>query len=358
MEIPGFEQCEKSAESGFVSYWQAFQRSLNRHVTLMLVRPDAVADPAVRRSFLRDIRVLAGLKHLALFQVYDVLEMDAALVVVVEHLSGVTLRQYVRQQGLVDEEKALTIARWMAEGLSHVYEKTGLVHLALTPDQIWIDAGGQVKILGFGFRDIFEKIGYAASDIPFLAPEQVQRQSADFRADLYAVGALLYYMITGRAPFEGNSSEEILRLIVKGQLPAPMTFVKASTLAVNQHMARLMMKEPARRPVGWFATMQEMDKVLNGAKFLVSSRKGGLSAILLPSMTARARATEKEGAAAAARSAGATRLANASTVAAVLLVMAFWGWLGWRLWKMPPPELEEPPVRSTPAVGPDEEALP
>ncbi len=340
MEIPGFEKCEKIAESGFVSYWQAFQQSLNRNVTLVLLRPDVVANPEARRSFLRDIRVVAGLKHAALFHVYDVLELDAALVVVVEHLTGVTLRHYVRQRGAVGEAKAVTVARWVAEGLSHVYEKTGLVHMALTPDHVWIDAGGQVKILGFGFHDIFEHIGYSPAELPFLTPEQVQRQSTcDYRADFYAVGALLYYMITGRPPFEGYSSEQMLSLIVKGQLPAPMTLLKESSLPVNQLLSRLMMKDPANRYAGWLSVMQEMDKVLGGAKFLLSGKKGGLSTILLPP-TGRPRVADtKEPANAAPKPAEFAPSFNFTTPAVILLVLIFWGWIGWRLWEMPPPAM-------------------
>jgi serine/threonine protein kinase len=339
MEIPGFEQCEKISESGFASYWTAFQRSLNRHVTLVLLRPDAVSDPKSRQAFLRDIRIVAGLKHPALFQVYDVVEMDATLVVTVEHLTGLTLRHYVRQRGVIKGPKALTIVRWVAEGLSHVYDKTGLVHLALTPDQIWINAEGQVKILGFGFHDIFERIGYSQADVPFLSPEQVKHHAAcDFQTDLYALGALLYYMVTGQVPFEGNSSEEMLNLTVTGQLPAPSLAANGGTVALNQLMARLMMKDPQNRYPGWIPAMQEMDKVLDGAKFLTSSKKGGLSTILLASPN-RARPTESpEKPTAESDKPPVSKASMATTLLVLALFAGFWLWIGIVLWRMPPPE--------------------
>lgn len=350
MEVPGFEHCEKTAESGFVSYWQAYQRSLDRQVTLMILRPDAVADPDVRQAFLRDIRIMASLKHPALFQVYDVVELDAALAVVMEHLTGTPLRHYVRQRGHAEEPKALTIARWVAEGLCFVYEKTGLVHRVLTPDQVWIDADGQVKMVGLGFHAIVEKIGYSAADLPFLAPELIRRRDdPDYRADLYALGALLYFMVTGRAPFEGYSAEQMISLAVKGQVPAPMTLTDGSSMAFNQFLARMMMKEPAHRYAGWRTAMQEMDKVLDGAKFLLSGRKvGGISTILMPLSGAPARgagtgAASSPGARAAApRPADARPGAGLVTAGALLLVAAFWGWTGWRLWRLPPPALDPP----------------
>jgi serine/threonine protein kinase len=348
MEIPGFEQCEKIAESGFASYWKAFQSSLNRHVTLVVMRPDAVANPESRRYFLRDIRIVAGLKHPALFQVYDVLEMDASLVVIVEHVSGVTLRQYVRQRGRVGGEKALTVVRWIAEGLSHVYEKTGLVHLSLTPDQIWIDETGQVKILGFGFNDIFERIGYSALDVPFLSPEQVQhRIPFGFSADLYSLGSLFYFMLTGRPPFDGNSSEQILDLIVKAQLPAPMSLVTGTTMAQNQLLVRLMMKESEERYAGWIPAMQVMDKVLDGAKFL-PGKKGGLSTILLASSGPPKRGG---GLTPSILPPPPEPLSTASVVRLLLILGAVLGlliWIGFTLWNMPPPALV-PELGSEPA---------
>ncbi|MFO7535097.1 MAG: serine/threonine-protein kinase [Kiritimatiellia bacterium] len=350
MEIPGFEQCEKIAESGFASYWKAFQTSLNRHVTLVVVRPDAVANPDSRGAFLRDIRIVAGLKHPALFQVYDVLEMDASLVVIVEHVSGVTLRHYVRQRGRVGGEKALTVVRWIAEGLSHVYEKTGLVHLSLTPDQIWIDEAGQVKILGFGFNDIFERIGYAPADVPFLSPEQVRhRIPCGFEADLYSLGSLFYFMLTGRPPFDGNSTEEILDLIVKAQLPAPMSLVTGTTMAQNQLLVRLMMKEPEERYPGWSPAMQAMDKVLDGAKFLPRNR-GGLSTILL---AGSARPKRAGGFTPSMLPPPPAPLSTASVVRLLLILGAVAGlliWIGFTLWSMPPPVAE---VGTTPVVASD-----
>ncbi len=338
MEIPGFEQCEKIAESGFASYWQAFQRSLDRHVTLVLLRPDAVSDPQSRHAFLRDIRIVAALKHPALFQVYDVIELDATLVVCVEHLTGLTLRQYVRQRGVIKGPKALTIIRWVAEGLSHVYDKTGLVHLALTPDQIWINAEGQVKILGFGFHDVFERIGYSRNDVPFLSPEQVQhRTTCDFQADLYALGGLLYYMLTGRVPFEGNTSEETLSLTLTGQLPAPNLQANGGTVSLNQLLARLMMKDSQNRYPGWVPAMQEMDKVLDGAKFLTNAPKGGMSTILLSS-PARSRPPESPGKRdAAPANPPVSKTSVATTILVLALVVGGWLWLGAVLWRMPPP---------------------
>lgn len=336
MEISGFEQSEKIAESGFASYWKAYQTSLDRHVTLVVLRPDAVADEKARRAFLRDIRIMAGLKHPALFQIYDVMELDATLVVVVEHLAGLTLRQYVRQRGQVKGEKALTIVRWVAEGLSHVYEKTGLLHLALTPDQVWINGEGEVKILGFGFSDIFERIGYSAADIPFLSPEQVQHRSPyDFPSDMYSLGAILYYMLAGRVPFEGNSSEEIVGLIVSGQLPAPSG--PGVTMAIQQVLVRMLMKEPGNRYPGWLPAMQEMDKILDGAKFLPGAKKSTFSTILMPPVS---RSTAARATAAPTRAPEHPPVSSASVfmvLTVIAAVLGFWGWVGFTLWRMPAP---------------------
>jgi hypothetical protein len=357
MEIPGFEQLEKIAESGFASYWQGYQRSLDRHATLVVMRPDSVSDPEARRAFLRDIRIVAGLKHPAIFQVYDVMELDATLIVSVEHLSGLTLRQYVRQRGAVRPEKALTIARWVAEGLGHLYEKTGLAHLALTPDQIWINSEGQVKILGFGFSDILQRIGYSHLDVPYLSPEQVQHQPCDSRSDAYALGAVLYFMLTGHSPFEGNSPEQILGLIVKGQLPAPLAPGAGNATAINQLLYRVMMKDPEKRYPGWLPAMQDMDKILDGAKFLSTVRKGGLSTIILAPPAAG-----KPGVSAAAPDAAPPPVSKSSMATSLLVlgvIAALWLWIGVTLWRMPPPVQPSgspAPESTEPYVDPAERA--
>jgi hypothetical protein len=291
---------------------------------------------------------VAGLKHQSLFQIYDVTEMDATLVVTVEHLSGLTLRQYVRQKGTVKPEKALTIVRWVAEGLNHVYDKTGLVHLALTPDQIWIDGEGQVKIMGFGFSTIFERIGYSPTDVPFLSPEQVQRQTpGDFQADLYSLGSILYYILTGRVPFEGDSSEQMLEQIVNGQLPAPAG--EGVSRALQQLLSRMMMKAPEDRYSGWLPAMQEMDKILDGAKFLPGGKKGALSTILVSAARARETATAIP----------VTRppVSSSSLITLFLIlaaVLGFWAWAGLTIWRMPPPIVTPDSAIPGPAVIPVE----
>ena len=137
MQIPGYEHFEQIGESPVATFWQAFQPELNRPVDIEFIKPQAILDPAVRAEFLLNVRAAAGVKHAAIAQIFDIREMGTTLAVAREHLTGFSLRQWLRQRGALKEEKALTIARWVAEGLNFLHAKTGFCHLALSPDFIW-----------------------------------------------------------------------------------------------------------------------------------------------------------------------------------------------------------------------------
>ena len=285
MHIPGFEHFEQTGESPVATFWQAFQTDLNRPVDIAIIKPQAIIDPAVRAEFLLNIRAAAGVKHSAIAQIFDIREMGTTLAVIQERLIGFSVRQWMRQRGFLKEEKALTIGRWVAEGLSFLHAKTGFSHLALTPDFIWLEPTGQVKLGGFGHHVLFEKLGRPPSDLGLLAPEQVIHDGppCSFRTDIYALGALLYLMVTGRVPFEDRPAEERPALILSGQVSAPQVLRRGETTqAFNQLLTRMMAKDPEERYNSWQALMQEMDRILDGAKYLIVTRRPPVSTIQLP----------------------------------------------------------------------------
>ncbi len=338
MQIPGYEQFEQTGESPVVTFWQAYQTDLSRAVDIEILKPQAILDPTVRAEFLLNVRAAAGVKHAAIAQIYDIREMGTTLAVAREHLSGFSLQQWLRQKGPLKEEKSLTIARWVAEGLNFLYAKTGFCHLALSPDFVWLEPTGQVKVCGFGHHVLFEKLGRPLSEVGFLAPEQVAKDGApcSFRTDIYALGGLLYWLTTGRIPFEDCSAAERPALILAGQVSAPVVLQRGSTSqAFNQLLHRMMAKDPEDRYNSWPALMQEMDRILDGAKYLIMTRRPVASTIQLPPN-------------------GMTRLKTQETeVRRMAQEASFWTWAGFgvmatlaviflylliRLWALPPPE--------------------
>ena len=214
MQIPGFDIVEKLGEGGTGTVWRAFQLSLSRAVALKVIHPALAGDAALLGSLVERARQAANIKHADLAQILDVGTTDGVSYFVMEYVAGPSLDQTVSERGVMAHGDALRIVRHVAEALETAWHMSRVAHLDLRPENVMLDEDGTVKIVDLGlsvlgvpgFLEAGIRDGALSVHPHFLSPEQARGDAGpDCRSDIYSLGAILYFMLTGQRPFRDTA---------------------------------------------------------------------------------------------------------------------------------------------------------
>jgi TolB-like protein/Tfp pilus assembly protein PilF len=246
---------------GMGEVYRAKDSRLGREVAIKVLPTAFAADPERLRRFELEARSASALNHPNIVTVHDVGEHEGTPYVVLELLEGQTLRERLAA-GALGARKAAEYAVQIAHGLAAAHEK-GIVHRDLKPDNVFITRDGRVKILDFGLAKTgHETTGASATNAPtevgtepgvvmgtvgYMSPEQVRGQPADQRSDLFAFGAMLYEMLTGKRAFAGDSAVETMNAILNAEPPEPSRSQAEVTPALDRIVRRCLEKSPAER---------------------------------------------------------------------------------------------------------------
>jgi len=244
---------------GMGEVYRARDTRLGREVAVKLL-PDALAGQAERRArFEREARAVGNLNHPNLLTLFDVGSRGDAPYLVTELLDGETLRERLRR-GAIEPARALELAAGVARGLAAAHER-GVVHRDLKPENLFVTRDGRIKILDFGLARMD---AHAGADLPtevgdavtvdgalvgtpaYMAPEQVSGRPVDPRADLFALGAVLFEMLTGRRLFAGATLESVLAAILHAPLP-DLAAEPRIPVSARRLLVRCLARDPARR---------------------------------------------------------------------------------------------------------------
>ncbi|HKB01784.1 MAG TPA: serine/threonine-protein kinase, partial [Gemmataceae bacterium] len=229
--------------------------TLKRRVAIKVMHPRLAADPAARARFLREAEAMARLDHEHVVPVYEASEDPAARVayLVMPFLQGEPLDARLKHEGRLPAAEVIRIGREAADGLQAAHDR-GLIHRDVKPANIWLDPRGKVKLLDFGLARVGEPDpelsvdGRVVGTPAYMAPEQARGEAVDYRADLFALGCVLYRMATGVAPFAGPSSVATLYSITTGPPPDPLTANPGLSAGLAALIKRLLAKNPVDRP--------------------------------------------------------------------------------------------------------------
>jgi serine/threonine protein kinase/tetratricopeptide (TPR) repeat protein len=242
-------------EGGMGAVFKGRDSVLGRNVAVKVLPERLRRDPPARARFEREARLLAALSHPNILAIHDVGEDADTVFVVMEYLEGLTLRDRLRSGPLAPDE-ALPYALDVARGLAAAHAK-GIVHRDLKPENVFLPVTGPLRILDFGIARIephgapmdtnadtcLTEPGVMLGTVAYMSPEQLRGLEADARSDVFAFGALLYEMLSGRAPFAGPSSVDIMSAVLTQEAP-PL----APQLAHADAIVRVCLdKEPNRR---------------------------------------------------------------------------------------------------------------
>ncbi len=227
----------------------AVQESLERRVALKLLAPRLATDAAFVRRFQTEARAAASLSHPNVVVVYDVGEADGWHFIAMEHMERGSLEARVTREGPLPWRVAVLVLAEACAGLVYA-EQRGIVHRDIKPANLMQNAAGTTKIADLGLaQPVLGEGGGAAVGTPhFVSPEQARGLPADKRSDLYSLGATAYRLLTGRTPFDGATTREILRAVF-AESPAPVSrHAPDVPMELDRLVARLLQKDPAERP--------------------------------------------------------------------------------------------------------------
>ena len=247
-----FRVLELLGVGGMGVVYVAEDTRLDRKVALKVPLPEHALDASARRRFLHEARSAGALDHPNLCAIHEVGESDDGhLFLAMPLYRGETLRTRLEREATLPPERAIDVARQIARGLSAAHE-AGIVHRDLKPGNVMILPDGSVKILDFGLAKAraqgMSVSRSLAGTAAYMAPEQVRGQPVDGRTDLWALGVVLYEMVTGRKPFEGEHDASLAHAIVHCD-PVPPSAVRDDLPAgLEALVLALLSKEPAARP--------------------------------------------------------------------------------------------------------------
>jgi eukaryotic-like serine/threonine-protein kinase len=255
MESLGAYRIERLlGEGGMGKVYEAEERLSGRRVALKVLRPELARSEPARRLFENEMSVLARLDHPNVVRCLACAEIEGDLVMALELLEGRTLRQLLATDGPLDWQRALGIVQQIANALAAAHEhETPIVHRDLKPENVMILDDGRVKVTDFGIAKVLAALGNATTHsvgtLQYMSPEQIDAAPIDARSDLYALGLVLYELLTGRPPFESSSPRELLNMqCTKAAPPLPESVRRALPRGIERLLFELLEKSPSERP--------------------------------------------------------------------------------------------------------------
>jgi eukaryotic-like serine/threonine-protein kinase len=227
---------------------------LDRPVAIKLLPPTKASDPKLRERFLREARTAAKLSHPNIIPIHAVEEIGGFVFFAMAYIEGETLTERVRQRGPLPPSEASRVLRDVAWALAYAHGQ-GVVHRDVKPDNILLENNGRVLVADFGIASIVAgaaglTTGEVVGTPEFMSPEQALGEAVDARSDLYSLGIVGFFMLSGTLPFEAEKATDVLAKQVTEPAPALGTIAPLVPRRLAQAIDRCLVKEPGERPEG------------------------------------------------------------------------------------------------------------
>jgi YVTN family beta-propeller protein len=251
-EVLGYRIEALLGRGGMGVVYRAYDPRLKRSVALKLVVPELAADTRFRERFLAESELAASLEHPNVVPVHDAGEVDGQLAIAMRYVAGSDLKTLLREQGALPPARAIAICAQVADALDAAHER-GLVHRDVKPSNVLLDQREHVYLADFGLTRRLAEHGLPVGEglslgtPAYAAPEQIQAEPVDGRADVYSLGCLLYECLTGEVPFARESELALLWAHLEEQPPRPSERNPALPKAIDAVIAKALAKEPGQR---------------------------------------------------------------------------------------------------------------
>ena len=249
--IRGRYQIEKLvARGGMATVYLAEDNRLDRKVAIKVIHPHLANDKSFREKFVREAKIAARLSHPNLVNVFDQAEDGDVVFLAMEYVSGITLRDALDKFGALSASRALDVFEPMVAALAAAHA-AGVLHRDLKPENVLLSDDGKVKLSDFGLaRPISAQTqtGAVVGTVAYLSPELVSRGVADARSDIYAAGIMLFELLTGRQPFQGEQAVHVALQHANSEVPAPSSLNDTIPELLDELVLWATAKLPQNRP--------------------------------------------------------------------------------------------------------------
>ena len=246
--LGGYQLEEEIGRGSMGIVYRGKQIALGREVAVKVLSQALAKDASYLARFIREAQIIAGLNHPNIVQIFDAGQQNGLLYFVMEFVQGPTIASLLHLDGSIPYYLAVEYAAQIADALHAAYQELNVIHRDIKPENLMLDRWGKVKIMDFGLARAtgHQKITIAKTlvgSIYYASPEQVWGQTLDNRSDIYALGVVLYEMVTGQRPFTGRSLPELTQAIISGSLQPPSTIAPDLTPALEQIILTAMSRD-------------------------------------------------------------------------------------------------------------------
>lgn len=246
-----YEIIEELGKGGMGRVYRVEDKKLDQEVALKLIKPEIAKDKKTIERFRNELKLARNIRHKNVCGMFDLGETEDAHFITMEYIRGEDLKSFIHRSGQLAVGTSIRIIKQICEGLSEAH-KLGVVHRDLKSNNIMIDKEGNVRIMDFGIARSLEAKGITGTGVmigtpEYMSPEQVEGKEVDQRSDIYSLGVILYEMLTGRVPFEGNTPFTV-GMKHKGEIPQnPKELNTQISNDLNHLILRCLEKEREKR---------------------------------------------------------------------------------------------------------------
>ncbi len=242
---------EKLGEGGMGAVYKGVDTMLDREVAIKALRPELASQTAVVERFRLEAVTLAKLNHPNIASLYSLFRQGEELYMVLEFVRGATLDTILQKRGALPADEAIPVFCQVLDGINHAHEY-GIVHRDIKPANMMLTENGKLKVLDFGIARLLgsarmTRAGNIIGTLEYMAPEQVKGQETDARSDIYALGMMLYEVLTGKIPFETENEFELMKLQTETMPALPRTINPDIPEEVEAAIMQAIAKKPDER---------------------------------------------------------------------------------------------------------------
>jgi serine/threonine-protein kinase len=250
--VDKYEVLQKVGEGGMATVYRGRHTTLDRDVAIKVLHPHLSSSSRNRKRFAREARAIEHLRHDNILEIFDYSGIDCQdCYIVTEFVEGRTLTSLVEELGPLPSEVVSMITIELCKALGFAHEQ-GILHRDLKPDNVMIRDDGTVKLMDFGIARFLDEsqvtlTGALVGSPAFMSPEQAAEEPLDTRSDLFSLGTVLYYLVTGELPFTGSNPSLILKKVIEGDRPHVSELAPAISPSLGDLVERLMATHPEAR---------------------------------------------------------------------------------------------------------------
>ncbi len=261
-----YEIIDKIGAGGMSDVYRAKDHILGREVAIKILKQEFSEDATFVAKFRTEAQSAAGLEHPNIVNIYDVGSENGMYFIVMEYVEGITLKTYIEKKGQLNFKEAISIAIQVGRGIEAAHQK-GIIHRDIKPQNIIISTEGKVKVTDFGIARAASSNTIHADvmgSVHYSSPEQARNGFVDGKSDIYSLGIVMYEMVTGRVPFDGDNTVAIAIQHLQEEMVAPSAYAPDLPISLEKIILKATMKKADRR----YATISDL--LMDLKKALVS----------------------------------------------------------------------------------------